>query len=92
MINKTTGDGIWFDLTLLAGERATLTLRPGNIRFVSNFRSNLLGSILPGSVLASWRLQPGDNDTNLFITATTGDSAAAATWRKRYHGLDGVNP
>lgn len=92
LINQTTGDGIWFDLTLLAGERATLTLRPGNIRFVSNFRSNLLGSILPGSVLASWRLQPGDNDTNLFITATTGDSAAAATWRKRYHGLDGVNP
>lgn len=82
LINYTTGEEIFFAITLIAGETATLDLTPGNISFISTFRGNILSAILPGSNLATWRLAPGANDISLLIDGTT-TVATAATLRFR---------
>lgn len=87
--NVTTGDTISFNLTLLAGEVATLNLASGNISFTSNFRGNILSTILPGSNLASFKLMPGANTISVFVAGTT--SAATAVdfrWTPQYLGLE----
>ena len=89
--NYTTGDALYFNLTLQAGEVAYLDLTPGAIRFWSNARSNLLGTILPGSNLATFRLVPGANSVGLFVAGTTdANTAAWAYWRKAHHSIDGA--
>lgn len=74
-INSTTGEAIYFDITLNNGEVVTLDLRIGAKSFESNTRGNIINRILPGSDISVWRLSPGDNDISLFIN----DSSASAT-------------
>lgn len=87
--NYSTGDVLYFNLVLNAGEIATLTLGPGNISFVSNFRGNIINTILPGSYLATFRLAPGDNSVSAFIAGTTSaDTKLTAYWKTNYLSLD----
>lgn len=87
--NYTTGDVLYFNLTLNDGERATLTLGPGNISFTSTFRGNILKTILPGSSLATFRLTPGLNSVSAFIAGTTdSDTALTAHWKVCYLSAD----
>jgi hypothetical protein len=65
-VNATTGDGIYFNLALLAGEQADLVLQPGKRSFTSTFRGNILSSVLPGSNLATFNLLPGTNYISFF--------------------------
>lgn len=86
----TTGDAIYFNLTLLSGEVAYLDLTPGAIRFYSNFRANLISTILPGSNLATFGLMPGANSISVFVGGTTdGNTAAWMYWRRAHWSLDG---
>jgi hypothetical protein len=85
--NWTTGARVEFNLTLLAGEVATLTLGP-NPSFVSTFRGNLLTTILPGSDLSSFALQQGTNNISAFVTSTTGASAINLVYRPAFFGID----
>lgn len=87
--NRTTGETLYFDLTLLTGEVATLDLTPGKVRFYSNFRPNLLGTILPGSDLATFHLAPGSNFISVFITGgVTSATALVMRWRVCHWALD----
>jgi hypothetical protein len=85
--NWTTGARVEFNLTLLAGEVATLTLGP-NPSFVSTFRGNLLTTVLPGSDLSSFALQQGTNNISAFVTSTTGASAINLVYRPAFFGID----
>lgn len=88
--NYTTGDTISFNLTLLAGETATLNLNPGSISFVSSFRGNLLGTILPASALFTFKLMPGTNNVSVLISGTTTAATGwTATWRIANLSADG---
>jgi hypothetical protein len=88
--NYTTGKGIYFDLTLLAGETAVLNLDPTAISFVSSFRGNILSTILPGSDL-NFELLPGANNVSSYIYGgTTAASAIVMSWRDQYWSLDGA--
>jgi len=88
--NYTTGDTISFNLTLLAGEVVTLNLNPGSISFVSSFRGNILGTILPASSLFTFKLMPGANNISVLINgSTTGATAWTATWRNASLSVDG---
>lgn len=88
--NYTTGDAIYFNLTLNSGEVAYLDLTPGAIRFWSNFRTNLLNTILAGSNLATFKLLSGANVVSLFVGGTTdANTAAWMYWRKPHHSIDG---
>jgi hypothetical protein len=89
--NWTTGARVEFNLTLLAGEVATLTLGP-NPSFVSTFRGNLLTTILPGSDLSSFALQQGTNNISAFVTSTTGTTAINLVYRPAFFGLEQALP
>jgi carbohydrate binding protein with CBM4/9 domain/cortical protein marker for cell polarity len=87
--NYSTGEALYFNLTLNAGERAILNLTPGRISFGSNFRPNLLGTILPGSALATFRLVPGSNAVSVFIAGTTNPSTSITVkWRDAHLAID----
>jgi len=87
--NWTTGDFVYFDLTLADGERAILTLQPGNISFVSNNRGNLMSTILPGSSLATFKLQPGDNRIGCFAVDAGANFSVAMRRKNQHLGLEG---
>lgn len=87
--NYTTGDVLYFDLILQAGERATLTLGPGNISFISTFRGDIYGTILPGSRTGTFRLTPGANSVSAFIAGTiSAATALTARWKVNYLSVD----
>lgn len=86
LLNTTTGAAIYFNLTLSAGETATLTLDPQNITFVSTFQGNILSTILPGSNTAAFALQPGANTISMFAGAST--VSAILSWSTRYASIE----
>lgn len=87
LINHTTGDEIYFDLTLNSGEEVILDLRPGKKTFVSTFRGNIIHTILPGSDVATFRLTPGEN--NISILVSDASATAFLTWDERHWSADG---
>lgn len=89
LVNYTTGRVIYFNLVLQAGEVAVLDFAdPQNVQFSSNFRPNLLSTILPGSNI-DWFLMPGANSVSLFIAgAVNVNTAAVIAWRNTYHSID----
>jgi hypothetical protein len=86
LINYTSGETIYFNLGLLAGEVVTLDLRPGKKTFTSSFRGNLISTILPGSNVSTWRLLPGANNVSTWLSG--GSGAAKLSWVERYWSAD----
>lgn len=86
LINTTTGQAIFFDLTINAGETAVLTLDPSNITFVSTFQGNILSTILPGSTPATFVLQPGANSISFYSSGAS--VTAVLDWAAAYASLD----
>jgi hypothetical protein len=90
--NLTTGDTINFNLTLQASEIATLDLTPGAIKFTSNWRGNLMGTILPGSNFATFKLLPGANSLSVYISSgATAATAVRVEMPLTYYAFDGVS-
>ncbi len=90
LTNWTTGQSVYFDLALVAGEVLTLDLRPGVKSVRSSFRGNVIGTVLPGSKLASFRLLPGTNVLGLFVREGDSNTAATIAWYERHWSLDGA--
>lgn len=86
LINETTGAAIYLNLTLLAGEVATLDLTPGQISLSTNLRPNRMDTVLDGSDLANWRLLPGANIINTFGSTTS--LTVTVEWDERVQSLD----
>ena len=78
MRNINSDKAIYFDLTLLPSEIVTLILDPTRISMVSNTRGNLLSTILPGSDVSSFALQPGSNTISFF--AASASVTAIMSW------------
>ena len=88
--NYTTGRAIYFNLTLLPGETATLNLSPLRARFQSSFRGDIMDTIIKGSNL-DFPLLPGINNISTFIFGSTaGTTAVSMYWRNRYWSEDGT--
>lgn len=86
LINHTTGEEIHFDLTLQADEVATLNLKDKT--FVSTFRGDeIFESIIEGSDLNTWHLQPGENNVSIFIDDP--DAEAFMIWDELHWSVDG---
>jgi hypothetical protein len=66
LINYTTGQVIYFDITLVASEVLTIDLRPGYKTVTSSFRGNLISGVLAGS-LVTWYLTPGLNHIGCYV-------------------------
>jgi hypothetical protein len=91
IVNTTTGAGLYFNLTLQAGEVATLDLSQDNVTFVSNLagRGNMLGTIASSSDVQSWKLQSGDNVVLVkFSGSTNGNTSLAVTFVARAWSSD----
>jgi hypothetical protein len=71
LLNTTTGNGIYFNYTMLPSEQAVLTLQPGQRSFQSSAQGNIFGMILPGSNLATFNLLPGTNYISYFSDGGT---------------------
>lgn len=91
--NWVTGDAIYFNLVLLAGEEAILDLTPGRISFTSSFRGDILKTILPGSNHGTFRLSTGDNLISTFILTTPAESNDNNNWFSAwdFQGATGLN-
>lgn len=86
--NYTTGKAIYINnLDLLAGETAVLSLDPEHISFVSSFRGNVMGYIIPGSNLLLG-LNPGNNNISTFITGGTAATSVTMVWKNLYWSID----
>jgi hypothetical protein len=88
LLNTTDGTqtGIWLNYIMTPGERAVLNLTPGERAFTSSVSGNILGRILGGSNLASWRLQPGTNTNSFF--ADNPNVEASLFWDLRNWSAD----
>ena len=86
LINYTSGEAIYFNIAMVAGEVLTLDLRPGQKTFTSTFQGNIIDTILPGSKLTTWRLLPGANNISIWITG--GSGAAKLSFNERFWSID----
>lgn len=83
LINYSTNQVIYFDITLVASEVLTIDLRERVKTVTSSFRGNLISGVLAGS-LTTWYLQPGANYIGCYV-----DNAAASAvygYTPRYWG------
>jgi hypothetical protein len=86
LLNATTNQNIYFNITLAPGEIVTLDLRPNRKTFSSNFRGNIISYILPSSEVSTWKLTPGVNNISFWLTG--GSGAAKLSWSSRFWGVD----
>jgi hypothetical protein len=86
--NMTTKEYVWFALNMLPGEVATLQTGPGQVAFTSNYRGDILSTVVGGSKLASWKLLPGANIVS-FLADSDGVTADMY-WTPRHHSADGT--
>lgn len=89
LINYTTNRAIYLNLTLNAGEVATLVFTPDNLSFTSTFQGNIAAAVLPGSNTADFFLQPGANSIAAFAASST--VTATLYFRPAFVSLDDVN-
>ncbi len=87
LLNTTTGNGVYFNLVLQAGEMDTLDLIPGERSFTSTYQGNIFNTILPGSNLATLALAPGTNYISFF--ADNDSLEASFFWQPRSWSIDG---
>lgn len=85
LINYTTGQAVYFNWTILAGETATIVTDPQRPSFTSSIFGDLSSTILPGSTLALFYLAPGDNTISFLAFDATVTQTIA--WQKRYNGM-----
>jgi hypothetical protein len=84
--NPTTGQAVYLNYTMLAGETATLVFTPDELSFTSTFQGNIANTIMPGSDEADFFLQPGNNTILLYSSVST--VTASARWRNNLASLD----
>lgn len=70
IINYTTGQALYFNLVLLAGEELIIDLRPGHKTVTSSARGNMIRSLYAGDLM-TFALTPGDNELSAFIWDAT---------------------
>jgi hypothetical protein len=88
--NQTTGDRIYLDMIILAGETVTINLSDPAKRITSSYGVyNVQSGVIPGSDLAKFHLIPGDNRIALLATGTTAATAARAWWTIRHESVEG---
>lgn len=80
--NSTTGEMLGVDYTLGAGEVLTIDTRPGRKTVTLDDGTNLFPYLTAGSSL--WPLERGSNAVQIEMSGSTGDSAVAISYRRRW--------
>jgi hypothetical protein len=78
LANEANDAFVSLNLAVLAGETVILDFRPGTLSVMTLAGGNRLGSVLPGSNMAGFILQPGAN--SLFLLCDDSTMTATMTW------------
>ena len=91
--NETTGAVLYFDYSLLDGEKIELDLSEGHRSLTSSFFGKNWSGLLRGSDVGSFDLVPGNNTISILVT-TVGSPTVTAymQWRNTHWSADGVAP
>jgi phage-related protein len=93
MKNETTGAVLYFDYSLLDGEKITIDLTPRNRRITSNQFGNVIHACLRPSNFVDFFLLPGNNSISVLVTEAGGPTTTAyMQWRTTHWSADGVAP
>ena len=84
--NLTTNKSVYFNLSLITGETAKLSIIPGNIKFTSNYRGSLMSTVRPGSQLSNLFLVPGTNNIEVQVASST--VVTTMTWVEQCLSID----
>ena len=90
--NETTGQTLYLNYDLLAGETLTITLTPGAKAITSSYFGNVIGlALLPNSDFATWCLQPGNNTVSMYVYQVGSPTlTTTCTFNAPHWGADGV--
>jgi hypothetical protein len=88
--NQDTGKLIRMNLVVQAGERVLLDLRPGYLKAVSEWRGNVISSIMPYSDFGDFALLPGDNRIAFLGTGGSGAEEVSLRWRNTNWSFDDI--
>jgi len=88
--NQTTGQIIFFDMSINTEEIITIDTRPGQVRITSNFRGPILDNPLDPGGLSLFNLLPGENVIAAFITDTITGIEMFIDSDLVHHGIEGV--
>lgn len=82
--NQTTGQVVYLDMTVLAGERVTLDF--ANTSITSSYGRNVTGGVLGGSDFSTFKLVSGANTISAFAVSTS-TAQMILTWPETENGL-----
>lgn len=85
--NLTTNELIDFGYTVLPGETVTFDLTYGVKSVTLGDGTNLIGYITPESDLATFHLQPGNNQVRILATGSSVDTDIVVGWFDRFVGI-----
>lgn len=68
--NITTGKRIYFDYTILSGEKAVLNFDPVNLSFISTFQGDISSKIIIGSDESNFFIARGNNVISVLSTGS----------------------
>jgi len=87
--NQTTGERLYFNLSINTGEIITIDLRPQARKVSSNWRGQIFDQPLPTSDYSSWHLVTGANTVAAFMTGTITGATMVMNWAKIHASIDG---
>lgn len=87
--NQTTGERLYFNLTINTGEIITIDLRPQSRKVTSNWRGQIFDQPLPTSDFSAWHLVTGANVIAAFMTSTITGATMTMNWVKIHSSIDG---
>ena len=88
--NVTTGEILYFTLTVMAGEVITMDFRPGKKTITSTFRGVISDQPRANSDEATFHLSPGSNTLSCFVTGTTTGAGVVVRLTPAYWSADGI--
>jgi hypothetical protein len=88
--NQSSGDRLYFNLTVNAGETITIDLRPGRRQVTSNWRGVIRDQPLSGSDFANFELLPDANVLAAFATGTLTGAELLLHQQPTHLSVDGV--
>lgn len=88
--NQSTGEKLYFNLTVQAGETITIDLRPNHKTITSDWRGAINNQPLPNSDFAQFHLLPGENVMAAFISGTTTGVSLAIHYQVTHLSVDGA--
>ena len=90
--NETTGARLYFDYSLLDGERITIDTRPSQQKITSSIFGDIYGTLFPSSDFGNFYIMPGNSGTmtNVFSFFVRSDATVNAnmTYKKTYISED----